>query len=208
MPASGKDDIPYWRAFGTSDAIALFSIYLFSRPIWELDFKQGMRHFLYMQRSRAIQLSGAALRSGFVLASVLVFAVPIYTEDAAYRIRGVVSNYSPGYPVYIALYDSQRSFRDKQFVKALRVNADSLQPDSMRYTFVDIPAGEYVIAAYQDCNGNQELDMGGFGPNEPYAIFRDNCGLFAPSFSKCKFILNADILHADLDMRRGPRCGK
>ena len=44
----------------------------------------------------------------------------------------------------------------------------------VRVTVADLPPGPYAVAAYQDVNGNQQLDRTSLGvPAEPYAFSRD-----------------------------------
>lgn len=44
----------------------------------------------------------------------------------------------------------------------------------VRVTFADLPPGAYAVAAYQDVNGNQQLDRNWLGvPTEPYGFSHD-----------------------------------
>lgn len=44
----------------------------------------------------------------------------------------------------------------------------------VRVTIADLPPGPYAVAAYQDVNGNQQLDRTWLGvPSEPYGFSRD-----------------------------------
>lgn len=56
----------------------------------------------------------------------------------------------------------------------------------VRVTVADLPAGLYAIAAYQDVNGNQQLDRSWLGvPSEPYVFSRDaRPGLSAVGFNE------------------------
>ena len=51
--------------------------------------------------------------------------------------------------------------------------------------FDDVPPGRYAVAAYQDVNGNGELDKVPPGiPTEPYAFSNDVGRLAPPSFER------------------------
>ncbi len=72
--------------------------------------------------------------------------------------------------VYVAAYDSADGFENQEFVS----NASTqLSGQSVR-TELDLQlpeAGHYVLAAFQDLNGNGELDRNFFGvPTEPYGF--------------------------------------
>lgn len=56
----------------------------------------------------------------------------------------------------------------------------------VRVTVADLPPGPYAIAAYQDINGNQQLDRNWLGvPSEPTAFSRDaRPGLTAIGFDE------------------------
>ena len=69
---------------------------------------------------------------------------------------------------FLAVYDNDRGFTTRQEVISLvrPTNGDPL------YLEVDLPAaGEYVLAAFHDLNGNGKLDTNIFGaPTEPYGF--------------------------------------
>jgi uncharacterized protein (DUF2141 family) len=166
--------------------------------------KTVSRHFSIMANIRNIRFTAIYTVAVAIIAASGAAAQSAGTA-AEYTIQGMLSGYSPSRTIYIALYDSETGFRNKQFVRALRVEPDALVPDSMPYAFAGIPPGEYMIAAYQDCNDNGSLDMGMLGPREPFALYRPYNGMFAPSFAACTFSVAGDISRADLDFSR-KRC--
>lgn len=56
----------------------------------------------------------------------------------------------------------------------------------VRVTIADLPPGTYAVAAFQDSNGNQQLDRNWMGvPTEPYGFSRDaRPGLSAVEFGE------------------------
>ncbi len=73
----------------------------------------------------------------------------------------------------------------------------TVKADSSIINFIfKIPAGEYVVAAYQDLNNDKKLDKGIFSiPTEPYG-FSNNYRPFmsAPKYKGCKFWLAGDTV--------------
>jgi len=74
-------------------------------------------------------------------------------------------------------------------LKMVRVKTSA---NSRKYTFRDLPKGDYAVAIYQDENNNDNCDKNFFGiPVEPYAFSNDiRPKLSVPSFEDCSFQLN------------------
>ena len=105
------------------------------------------------------------------------------TPALTLRLEGVTGDG----PVYIAVYSSAETFLDDSATAyGLRVPAGD--------TVIALPgfaAGQYAFAAYEDRNGNEELDTGLFGaPTEPYAFSRNARPMFGvPQFADCAMTL-------------------
>ncbi len=97
--------------------------------------------------------------------TLLGFAAP-----APQRISVEVISSTTGGKVYVAAYASQAGFKNKDFVANAIVTLD----EASDRTELDLrvpESGRYVIAAFQDLNGNGELDRNFFGvPTEPYGF--------------------------------------
>jgi uncharacterized protein (DUF2141 family) len=114
-------------------------------------------------------------------------------------ISGIISHYTPGKTIYLALYRSKETFESTRFCRSARFVGDSLPPDSLRFEFRNLPRGEYLIASYQDVDGNGVLTKGMFGiPKDPYRIYQPNYNFFGPKWEKCSFRVDADVTNADL----------
>lgn len=74
-------------------------------------------------------------------------------------------------------------------LKMVRVKTSSA---SRKYTFKNLPKGNYAVAIYQDENNNDNCDKNFLGvPIEPYAFSNDiRPKLSAPSFKDCSFMLD------------------
>jgi uncharacterized protein (DUF2141 family) len=60
----------------------------------------------------------------------------------------------------------------------------------MSVTFKDLASGKYAISVFQDVNNNGKLDIGMFGPKEPYGFSNNVRGILsAPDFQSQLFDL-------------------
>ncbi len=121
-------------------------------------------------------------------------------------ISGVLTGFAPKRALYLAVYTSQADFEALRFCRSLRFHADSLPPDSIHFRFADIPAGDYMVASYQDMDEDGAMTRGFMGmPKEPYRIHRPNYGMFGPNFERCKFRVDADYTVANIDFGEGSK---
>ncbi len=105
-----------------------------------------------------------------------------------------------GGQVYVAAYDTPEGFEDEDNI------AHAIHPlpdESVRAEIsLEVPAkGEYVLAAFQDLNGNGELDKNFFGvPTEPYGFARVPPSKWrTPHFGEIATVVNAgDEFHIEL----------
>ena len=142
---------------------------------------------------------------GLLLAFTAAAPQPGRRAAPVFEICGTVSDYRPGKSIYLALYTGEEDFRKRNYLKALRFTGDRLPPDSVRYCFCDVAAGEYMIACYQDINGDGKLNYGMFGsPVEPYCFFRPFTGVFRPHFDDCSFTVAGPVHDADFGFRKPP----
>lgn len=98
----------------------------------------------------------------------------------------------PGQKVLVALYDSAEGFSsDRDGKYALREQAIKAERNVVRFSFQDLPPGRYAAAAFQDSNGNHQLDSNLVGmPIELYGFSHDARKLFiAPGFEQAAFEL-------------------
>jgi uncharacterized protein (DUF2141 family) len=126
-------------------------------------------------------------------------------NEPGYRISGVLTGFVATESVYIALYSSKDEFAKARPCQRLRFLSDALRPDSIHYVFAGrVPAGDYMIAGFQDMDCDSSMATGMFGiPKEPFRIHRPNYGVFGPSFGQCKFRVDRDYDTANLDFHKG-----
>jgi len=136
-----------------------------------------------------------------MLLSGTVIKISAQNPDTSYSVGGYITNYKPDNAVCIALFSSEESFKKTEPYKTLRFANDKLPPDTLHYVFSEVEPGEYIIAAYQDINGDNEMNKGMFGPTEPYRIYKPNYGIFGPKFSKCKFQVKGSVTSANFALK-------
>jgi uncharacterized protein (DUF2141 family) len=74
--------------------------------------------------------------------------------------------------------------------------------DSVEYRFEKVPAGTYAIRAFLDTNGNEDLDMGLLGPQEPWGVYEAGGQIMGPPrFHKLSFEIQSDLENADFHLR-------
>jgi len=122
-----------------------------------------------------------------------LFADEIYTTI---EINGVTVN---GGLIYVAVYSNENDYKNEtaftQFI---------LQPNNTVLTYsLDLPEGEYVVSAYQDKNGDEELNSGLFGiPSEPVGKTNYNLRGAPGGFNKLKVSVNKNSTKLIVNMGR------
>ncbi|MCC5811771.1 MAG: DUF2141 domain-containing protein [Ectothiorhodospiraceae bacterium] len=103
-------------------------------------------------------------------------------------------------PVYLALYDTAESFETMDGVRLAVVKRWTEHPS---VAFTDLPPGEYAVAAFQDLNGNQELDTNFMGqPTEPFALSRNARGnMGPPRFGDAAIVIDGEDKSITLELR-------
>lgn len=131
----------------------------------------------------------------------VIYSLTAQNPDTTFIVGGFITNYKPEKAVCIALFTSDDSFKKCEPYKSLRFANKKLPSDTLHYVFSDVESGEYIIAAYQDMNGDNKMNKGMFGPTEPYRIYKPNYGIFGPKFSKCKFQVKDSITSANFALK-------
>jgi len=66
--------------------------------------------------------------------------------------------------------------------------------ESLTFVLENVPPGRYALQSFQDVNGNEKLDIGMFGPKEPWGNYRHSRPRFrAPTFDECAFDVNGPL---------------
>ena len=93
--------------------------------------------------------------------------------------------------IYVTLISkeiAEKKDAKSPFGAILEVGEKELSAKKVVFSFENVPVGTYAIRAFQDVNGNGELDMGSFGPKEPWGNYRNARPKFrAPKFEEMAF---------------------
>ena len=70
------------------------------------------------------------------------------------------------------------------------------------FAFHNLPPDDYAIQAFQDENGNGELDTGTFGPKEPWGFYKDVRPTFrGPKWEEVKFRVDKDLTNIQMEVK-------
>jgi uncharacterized protein (DUF2141 family) len=113
------------------------------------------------------------------------FSQTVKNAAITIEITGVVVN---GGTVYLAIFATAEEFKQEKPYLAYELKDNSTTVSQK----TSLPSGEYVISAFQDANGNQQMDYGLFGvPKELVAISNYfGKGFPSKSFDKQKVLVD------------------
>lgn len=123
-----------------------------------------------------------------IFAAILFIILPIqtYSENLTVEVSELKEKKGQ---LLIGLYNNADNFPViNQAYKGIVINVERKE---IRYTFADIPSGNYAIAVIHDINNNGELDKNLFGvPTEGYGFSNSPATSFGlPAFNEVKFHL-------------------
>jgi uncharacterized protein (DUF2141 family) len=119
---------------------------------------------------------------------LVLFATPAAAEDG--RVDVVLTGVEArGGKVLVALFD------EKTFMRAMppfTVELDPPADGTLRASFSNVPAGDYVVNAIHDEDGDLKLGMGAGGlPSEGYSLSRAEALRAMPTFATIKVTVPA-----------------
>jgi hypothetical protein len=130
--------------------------------------------------------------------------------DQGFTVAGTISGITEDAPLFVSIVDRaawDASGEELQnpdtldgYVQGIRLNPDGAA--ELRYEFTKVPPGTYAIRAFLDTNRNDNLDIGIFGPKEPWAIYQaPRRMLTPPRFDPVSFELSASRDQVDMELR-------
>ncbi len=123
-----------------------------------------------------------------LLTAVVAFATPTHADPIT--LTGTI-NFPEQGTVYLQLVD-QAAFEAELDGEHIAIINEPISPAP--YVIEDIDAGNYMVRAFQDTNNNGELDMGLFGPKEPWLILGYKPSAFKrPNFQEHSISIDADM---------------
>ena len=125
---------------------------------------------------------------------VILFVLLLNTWGQAtekkFKVSGSIRYTKHKGTIYVKLFTRQE-FNQKgepEFAQTITINKDNQK--AVSFEFKNVPEGIYAIKCFQDLNGNGKIDMGFFGPKEPYGLFRKKGNIYRrPQFNDLSFIL-------------------
>lgn len=103
--------------------------------------------------------------------------------------------------VYSAVYDSSETFMKPE--RAVHASRGDVAGQAIQARYTGLPAGRYAVSAFQDLNGNGELDTNILGmPTEPYGFSAGARGSMGPpAFSDAAVALSEGSRRIDVTLK-------
>ncbi len=152
-----------------------------------------------MTSGAGIRLSCLALLPLVILAEAAnAETPPAPTVSIAGTIR-----FSKTAPIFLQLLSLDAQGREVVVrSQVIALDGPAVERRSLAFRFADLAPGRYALKAFQDENGNGRIDIGVFGPKEPWSTYRlARPKLRPPRFDEMAFEAASDVDHADLLMR-------
>ncbi|MFO7781235.1 MAG: DUF2141 domain-containing protein [Spirochaetia bacterium] len=126
------------------------------------------------------------------------------SAGADHVVAGTISGIEEDGELFVAIFDERgwEATPDFQegFVEGRSYRVESA--GSVDFRIDGVPRGTYAVRAFLDTNGNQELDMGMFGPKEPWGVYRASGPIVGPPrFRNLAFEVSSDVKDADFELR-------
>jgi uncharacterized protein (DUF2141 family) len=106
-------------------------------------------------------------------------------------------------PIFLQLLELDQGKQERVArEQVIELVPEDVARGTVRYEFAGLPPGRYALKCFQDTNGNKKIDIGIFGPKEPWATYRlAKPKLRAPRFEEMAFDATHDVATADLTLR-------
>jgi uncharacterized protein (DUF2141 family) len=126
-----------------------------------------------------------------VLLFVFLITLPGFLlAQNGYKISGTVSIQKTNGDVFVSLVDEESNNEPLKGIKKAVLKPNS---KTLSFKFENIPPGVYALKCFQDTNGNEKLDMGMFGPKEPWYLSWQKDKRFPPRWEDYSFELKKDM---------------
>jgi len=91
---------------------------------------------------------------------------------ASVRVAGEI-RFKKTAPVFLrllALDEAKQAFVAREQI--IEIKTEDIARGTLRFEFAGLAPGHYALKCFQDVNGNKKLDIGMFGPKEPWSTYR------------------------------------
>jgi len=133
----------------------------------------------------------------------LVATMGLAGSAEAFAVKGEIKFSKKG-TIFVTLVDqTQFAAETLGLGLILPVGTEEEKAGRLSFEFQDVPPGTYAIKAFQDVNGNGVLDIGAFGPKEPWGMYRDARPTFrAPNWDEVKFDVDRDLQDIQINLKK------
>ena len=150
-----------------------------------------MRIQTITQSCRAVLVAAAACAPAVMIVSQGIEPAYADTTSATHTLTITMSGFESHVgEARVAVFKGEAAFKGNDAADGKIASVDA---DTVTLSF-DLPAGEYGVKAFQDLDGDGELDTNMFGiPNEPWAVSNSSNSFGPPKWSKSRFTLSGDM---------------
>lgn len=100
--------------------------------------------------------------------------------------------------LYVALYNSEEGMEQRQSFQRQII---SVHKDDQKTILADLPAGQYGVMAFQDLDGNHDLNSNLLGiPTEPYGFSTNPSLMGPPDFNDIVFSVSDENVSLTISM--------
>ena len=133
---------------------------------------------------------------------VLLLSSTVPARAAGFTISGQIHFKKPGI-IHVKVVTRKQYADNTRSPFRLKIPVDAAaKTKTVPFAFRDVPAGTYGIMVFEDTDGNGKLDMGMFGPREPWGLYRPVRPMFhKPRFDDFSFSLKKDITEIDIHLK-------
>ena len=139
----------------------------------------------------------------FMMISLAWCPVSGWAQAEEFSVGGEITFQKTG-DLYIGLVNEEEFGGPKEspFRSVLKVGREEIKKGRAPFLFLKVPRGTYAIRCFQDVNGNKKLDMGSFGPKEPWGTYRPKRPAFrGPKFEEISFTVDRDMTDIQIQVR-------
>ena len=139
----------------------------------------------------------------FMMISLAWWPAPGWTQAEGFTVGGEVIFKKTG-DLYIRLVNEEEfdGHKESSFRSVLNVGPEEIKKGKTPFLFQKVPRGIYAIRCFQDVAGNKKLDMGPFGPKEPWGMYRSKRPTFrGPEFEEISFTVNRVMTDIHIEVK-------
>jgi uncharacterized protein (DUF2141 family) len=152
-----------------------------------------------------------------VVCCLLILPTFLWAESQGFKVTGEISFSKTG-DIYVAIVtkaqfeqgarerakagENKKAQKPSPFSMIITIGEVDQKTHKVSFVFENVPTGTYGIEAFQDVNGNGQLDMGMFGAKEPWGMYRPSRpALRGPKFEEIAFEVKQDLTDMRLELK-------